>query len=175
MPKPIKPRKPHKPAIKPFRHSSKWKFRGNATRGNKPHFGKYGLQALEEAWINNRTIEAIRRTLVQTSERKGKVWIKIFPDEAITERTADSRMGAGKGVLEYWVKAVRPGLILFEMDGVEENIARDAFRKAATKLPCKSRFVKKADGPSMFELGLAGLPAEKKRKQAFRHDPRGPR
>lgn len=156
MPKRIVRKKPHKPAIKPFRHSTKWKFRGFATKGVKPVFGKFALQALEEAWINNKTIEASRRAMTREMKRQGKIWIRVFPHSAITERVAESRMGAGKGAIEYWCAAIRPNFILFEMDGVDEEVARNAFRKVASKLPCKSRFLRKTDGPSRFELGLAG-------------------
>merc|ERR1712039_1080294 len=171
MPKNIKWRKPHKPAVKPFRHCTKWKFRGNAPRGNKPTFGKYALVATEEAWISNKTIEVVRRAIVRTMERKGKIWIRVFPHQAITRRVAESRMGAGKGGIDRWVAAVRPGFILFEMDGVSEDIARAAMRKASFKLPCDSKFIIKKDGPSLFELGKAGLPAEKKRAVDPRTNP----
>merc|ERR1719382_440619 len=161
MPKKITWRKPHKPALKPFHHSTKWKFKGYATRGARPHFGKYAMQVLEEAWITSKQIETIRRVIVKEMERKGKVWIRVFPHQAITQRVAESRMGAGKGAIEYWVAAVRPHFIVMEIDGVSEEIARVAFKKAGHKLPCKSRFIKKDDGPSLFERGLAGT--DKKR------------
>lgn len=158
MPKQIKLRKPHKPAIKPFHHCTKWKFRGFEDEPDrcKPQFGKYALQALEEAWISNKQIENVRRAIVRTMERKGKMWIRIFPDSGITQRVAESRMGAGKGGLEYWVAAVRPHTILFEVDGVDEDIVRNAFRKASYRLPTKVRMVTKTDGPSRFELGKIG-------------------
>lgn len=158
MPKRIVWKKPHKPSVKPFRHCAKWKFKGYSQTGNKPIFGKYALQATEEAWITNKTIETVRRSIVRTMERKGKMWIRVFPHSAITQRVAESRMGAGKGGIEYWVQAIRPNFILFEMDGVTEDIARNAFRKASFRLPCMVRFLKKNDGPSLFELGLAGKP-----------------
>eukprot|EP00929_Paragymnodinium_shiwhaense_P085574 TRINITY_DN4599_c0_g3_i1.p2 TRINITY_DN4599_c0_g3~~TRINITY_DN4599_c0_g3_i1.p2 ORF type:complete len:352 (+),score=80.75 TRINITY_DN4599_c0_g3_i1:73-1056(+) len=158
MPKTIRFKKPHKPVVKPFRHSSKWKFRGFAECGATPYFGKYALQALEEAWISSKQIENVRRAIVRTMERKGKIWIRVFPHNAITKRVAESRMGAGKGALEYWVAAVRPKFILFEIDGVSEDIARNAFRKASYRLPCMVKFIKKEDGPSRFESGFAGKP-----------------
>eukprot|EP00929_Paragymnodinium_shiwhaense_P085572 TRINITY_DN4599_c0_g1_i1.p2 TRINITY_DN4599_c0_g1~~TRINITY_DN4599_c0_g1_i1.p2 ORF type:complete len:346 (+),score=98.79 TRINITY_DN4599_c0_g1_i1:63-1040(+) len=158
MPKTIRFKKPHKPVVKPFRHSSKWKFRGFAECGATPYFGKYALQALEEAWISSKQIENVRRAIVRTMERKGKIWIRVFPHNAITKRVAESRMGAGKGALEYWVAAVRPKFILFEIDGVSEDIARNAFRKASYRLPCLVKFIKKEDGPSRFESGFAGKP-----------------
>jgi len=161
MPKNVKYRKPHKPAVKPFRHSTKWKFKGFAIRCNKPHFGKYALQVLEEAWVNNRTIEAVRRCIVRQMERKGKVWIRVFPHSGITDRGKETRFGAGKAGIKYWCQAVRPHYVLFEMDGVTEDVARLAMTKAMHKLPCKSRFVIKKDGPSQFELGLAGKAGKK--------------
>lgn len=168
MPKNIKWKKPHKPAIKPFRHSTKWKYKGKAVSGNKPHFGKYALQATEEAWVSAKQIESVRRALVRTMERKGKIWIRVFPHQAITKRVAESRMGAGKGGIEKWVQAVRPGFILFELDGVDELCAKTAFRKAGFRLPCKCKMLIK-DTPSMWELGLAG---KEKRVGAAGMDPR---
>jgi len=167
MPKNIKWKKPHKPAVKPFRRSTKWKFRGFATSGNKPHFGKYALQATEEAWISSKQIENVRRAITRTMERKGKMWIRVFPHQGITQRVAESRMGAGKGNIDYWVQAVRPNFILFEIDGVSESIAAEAFRKAAYRLPCMTRFITKQDGPSRFELGLAGKPGRGARTKKF--------
>jgi len=163
MPKNMKWRKPHKPALKPYHHSSKWKFRGYAQKGNKPHFGKYALQVLEEAWISSHQIESMRRTIVRVMARRGKVWIRVFPHQAITQRVAESRMGAGKGNIKYWVAAVRPNFILFEIDGISEETAERAFRKCMAKLPCKARWIIKEDGPSMFELGLAGTSGRGKR------------
>merc|ERR1712039_830508 len=110
-----------------------------------------------------KTIEVLRRTITRTMGRKGKVWIRIFPSQGITKRVAESRFGAGKGAIAKWVYAVRPGYVLFEIDGVPESVARTAFRKCGFKLPCQSKIMIKSDGPSRFELGLAGLPAEKKR------------
>lgn len=156
MPKTIRWKKPHKPAVKPFRSSSRWKFKGFAPRGNKPHFGKYAIQAVEEAWISSKQIEDCRRKIVRTMERKGKMWIRIFPSNAITCRTAESRMGAGKGSIEYWCAVVRPNFIMFELDGVTEECARLAAYRVSFIIPLKTRFIKKLDGPSMFELGLAG-------------------
>jgi len=163
MPKNIRWRKPHRPAVKPFHHCTKWKYRGEAQKGNKPIFGKYALVCLEEAWISNKAIEVMRRTIVRTMERKGKYWIRVFPHSAITSRIAEARMGAGKGSIDYWVAAVRPGYVLFEMDGVPEAVARTAFRKCHFKMPCQSKMIVKTDGPSRFELGLAGVAAEKKK------------
>ncbi|CAE8586479.1 unnamed protein product [Polarella glacialis] len=161
MPKNIKWKKPHKPCVKPYGYCNKWKYRGEAWKGNKPHFGKYALQIMEEAWVKSRNIEAMRRLCVSTMERKGRLWIRVFPHHAITKRTAESRMGAGKGSIEEWVCAVRPGFILFEIDAVEEKVARLAFLKCQKFMPFKTRFIIKADGPSMFELGLAGISGKK--------------
>jgi len=156
MPLNIKERKPRKPLVKPFHHCTKWKFRGYDMDNNKPYFGKYALQAREEAWVSSKCIETVRRVIVRTMERKGKSWIRIFPDQGICQRVAESRMGAGKGNLEYWVKAVRPGQILFEIDGVSQEVAKLAFHRSAYRLSCKTHFIIKDDGPSRFELGLEG-------------------
>jgi len=156
MPLNIKERKPRKPLVKPFHHCTKWKFRGYDTDNNKPYFGKYALQAREEAWISSKCIETCRRVIVRTMARKGKSWIRIFPDQGITQRVAESRMGAGKGSLEYWVKAVRPGQILFEIDGVSKDTAMLAFHRTKFRLSCKTHVLIKEDGPSRFELGLEG-------------------
>lgn len=158
MPKVIRYKKPHRPVVKPFNGpgNGKWKFRGFADKGSKPHFGKYALQATEEAWVTSKQIEGTRRTITRVCQRKGKLWIRAFPHNAICKRAMESRLGAGKGNIEYWVAAVRPNFILFELDGVPEETARYAFRKCIYQLPMRCRFIKKADGPSRFELGLAG-------------------
>jgi len=156
MPLNVKDRKPRKPLVKPWHHCTKWKFRGYDTENNTPYFGKYALQAREEAWISSKCIETVRRVIVRTMARKGKSWIRIFPDQGITARVAESRMGAGKGSLEYWVKAVRPGQILFEIDGVSKETAMLAFHRSRYRLSCKTAVLIKDDGPSRFELGLEG-------------------
>ena len=115
--------------------------RGVATRGNKVTYGSYGLQAQEAAWITSNQIEAARIAMTRFIKRGGKVWIKIFPDKPITKKPAETRMGSGKGSVEYYVAPVKPGRILFEMDGVSEDIAREAFRLAAHKLPLKTKFI----------------------------------
>ncbi len=115
--------------------------RGVATRGNTVTYGQYGLQTLEAAWITSNQIEAARIAMTRFIKRGGKVWIKIFPDKPITKKPAETRMGSGKGNVEYWVAPVKPGRILFEMDGVAEDIAREAFRLASHKLPVKTKFV----------------------------------
>ena len=122
--------------------------RGKATRGTEIAYGTYGLQTLEAAWITSNQIEAARIAMTRFIKRGGHVWIKIFPDKPITKKPAETRMGSGKGSVEYWVAPVKPGRILFEMDGVSEEIAREAFRLAAHKLPVKTKFIiaKKDEG-----------------------------
>ena len=120
-------------------------MKGVATRGNTVSNGSYGLQALEPAWITSNQIEAARIAMTRYIKRGGQVWIKIFPDKPVTEKPAETRMGSGKGSPEYWVAVVKPGRVLFEMDGVTEDQAREAMRLAAHKLPLKCKFVKKED------------------------------
>ena len=117
------------------------RMKGKASRGNKVSHGDFGLQALEPAWITNRQIEATRIAMTRYIKRGGKVWIKIFPDKPVTAKPAETRMGSGKGSPEYWVAVVKPGRIMFEMDGVSEELAREAMRLAAHKLPIKTKFV----------------------------------
>ena len=117
------------------------RMKGKASRGNKVSHGDFGLQALEPAWITNRQIEAARIAMTRYIKRGGKVWIKIFPDKPVTAKPAETRMGSGKGSPEYWVAVVKPGRIMFEMDGVSEESAREAMRLAAHKLPIKTKFV----------------------------------
>lgn len=114
---------------------------GNASRTLKIDFGEFGLQTLERAWITNTQIEAARVAMTRHMKRKGKLWIRIFPDKSVTARPPETRMGKGKGNPEYWVAVVRPGNVLFELDGVPESVAREAFRLAANKLPVRSRFL----------------------------------
>mmetsp|Transcript_6826 Transcript_6826/g.20086 ORF Transcript_6826/g.20086 Transcript_6826/m.20086 type:complete len:138 (+) Transcript_6826:132-545(+) len=118
-------------------------------------FGRFALQAIEDAWVSSKQIENVRRALVTAMGRRGRVFIRIFPHQAINQRVAESRMGASKGFYEYWVAAVKPDFILFEVDGVTEEEAYLAFRQAAYKLPCKVKFMRKEDNPTMFELGPA--------------------
>ena len=117
------------------------RMKGKASRGNKVSHGDFGLQALEPAWITNRQIEAARIAMTRYIKRGGKVWIKIFPDKPVTAKPAETRMGSGKGSPEYWVAVVKPGRIMFEMDGVSEELAREAMRLAAHKLAIKTKFV----------------------------------
>ncbi len=122
------------------------RMKGKALRGNKVTNGNYGLQALEPAWITSRQIEAARIAMTRYIKRGGKVWIKIFPDKPVTAKPAGVRMGKGKGAPEYWVAVVKPGRVMFEMDGVSEEVAREAMRLAMHKLPIKCKFVKREDG-----------------------------
>ena len=117
------------------------RMKGKANRGNKVAHGEFGLAALEPAWITNRQIEAARIAMTRYIKRGGQVWIKIFPDKPVTSKPAETRMGSGKGSPEYWVAVVKPGRIMFEMAGVSEEVAREAFRLAAHKLPIKTKFV----------------------------------
>ncbi len=119
---------------------------GMAKRGTKVNFGEFGLQALEEAWITARQIEAARITISRTIKRGGKVWITIFPDKPVTAKPAETRMGSGKGSPEFWVAVVKPGRVIFELAGVPEELARDAFRRAGHKLPIKTRFLTRDEG-----------------------------
>ena len=124
-----------------FRKMQKGRMKGNAQRGNKVSFGEYGLQAIEPAWISNRQIEAARVAMTRHIKRGGKVWIRIFPDKPITSKPAETRMGKGKGNPEGWVAPVRPGRVMFELEGVDEVTARKAMALAAAKLPIKTRFL----------------------------------
>ena len=134
MPKRVKHRKQFRGSI-----------RGRATRGNKITNGSFGIVALEPAWIKSNQIEAARIAMTRYVKRGGKIWIKIFPDKPVTAKPAETRMGSGKGSLEYWVAVVKPGRVLFEIDGVAEEVAREALRLATHKLPCKCKVVSRAD------------------------------
>ena len=124
-----------------FRKQQKGRTKGIARRGATVAFGDYGLQSLEPGWITNRQIEAARVAMTRHIKRGGKVWIRIFPDKPVTKKPAETRMGKGKGNPEYWVAVVKPGRIMFELEGVAEPVAREAFALAAAKLPVKCRFV----------------------------------
>ncbi len=126
-----------------YRRVQRGRLKGKASRGNKVTNGEYGLVALEPAWITANQIEAARIAMTRYIRRGGQVWIKIFPDKPITEKPAETRMGSGKGSPEYWVAVVKPGRVMFEMDGVSEEVAREAMRLAMHKLPIKCKFVKK--------------------------------
>ena len=129
-----------------YRKIMRGRRRGVASRGNEVSFGEYGLQALEPAWVSSRQIEAARRAIVRYARRGGKLWIRIFPDHPVTKRPAETRMGGGKGAVEYWAAVVRPGLMLFEVSGLPEQEAREAMRLAAYKLPIKTQFVRRELG-----------------------------
>ena len=126
-----------------FRRVQRGRLKGKALRGNTVSNGQYGLVATEPAWITANQIEAARIAMTRYIKRGGKVWIKIFPDKPITEKPAETRMGSGKGSPEYWVAVVKPGRVMFEMDGVAVDVAREAMRLASHKLPIKTKFVVK--------------------------------
>ena len=134
LPKRVKHRRVHRGRMK-----------GAATRGNKVNYGDFGLVALEPAWITSNQIVAARIAMTRYIMRGGQVWIKIFPDKPITEKPAETRMGSGKGSPEYWVAVVKPGRVMFEIAGVDEELAREAMRLAANKLPIKCKFVTKEE------------------------------
>lgn len=124
-----------------FRKQQRGRMTGLATRGSDISFGKFALQALEPAWITSRQIEAGRRAMTRYIRRGGKIWIRVFPDKPVTMRAAETRMGSGKGSPEFWVAVVKPGRVMYEIDGVPEATAREAMRLAAFKMPIKTRFI----------------------------------
>lgn len=134
MPKRVKRRRVHR-----------GRLTGQANKGNKVAYGEYGLVALEPSWITSNQIEAARIAMTRYIKRGGKVWINIFPHKPITKKPAETRMGSGKGSVEYWVAVVKPGRVMFEMAGVSEEVAREALRLASHKLPVKCKFVKKEE------------------------------
>ena len=134
MPKKVKHRK-----------QMKGRMTGEANRGSRVSFGEYGLKTLEPGWITDRQIEAARIAMTRHIKRGGKIWIRMFPDKPITKKPAETRMGKGKGAPEYWVAVVKPGRVLYEIEGVAEDVAREAMRLAAQKLPVKTRFVTRAE------------------------------
>ncbi|HRN97781.1 MAG TPA: 50S ribosomal protein L16 [Flavobacterium sp.] len=127
------------------RKMQKGRMKGDAKRGTTISFGSYALKALDSHWITDRQIEAARQALTRQMKREGNVWIRIFPDKPITKKPAEVRMGKGKGNLEYWAAVVQPGRIIFEIDGVSEQIAREALALAAGKLPIKTKFIVRRD------------------------------
>ena len=141
--------------LMPKRVKRRKQFRGSMTgkalRGNTLTYGEYGLVATEPCWIKSNQIEAARIALTRYTKRTGKVWIKIFPDKPVTAKPAETRMGSGKGTLEYWVAVVKPGRVMFEIAGVPEEAAREALRLAMHKLPCKCNIVSKSD----LEVGVS--------------------
>ena len=124
-----------------YRKTQRGTRKGKASRNINIDFGEYGLQTMDRAWITNIQIEAARVALTRNMKRKGKLWIRIFPDKSVTARPPETRMGKGKGQPEHWVATVRPGNILFELDGVTESVARESLRLAATKLPIRTKFI----------------------------------
>ncbi len=134
MPKKVKHRK-----------QMRGRMTGVANRGSEISFGEYGLKTLEPAWITDRQIEAARIAMTRHIKRGGKVWIRMFPDKPVTKKPAETRMGKGKGAPEYWVAVVKPGRVLYEIEGVDEATAREAMRLAAAKLPIRTKFVRRAD------------------------------
>lgn len=134
MPKRVKRRRVHR-----------GRMTGVATRGNTLAYGDYGLVATEPCWIKSNQIEAARIAMTRYIKRGGQVWIKIFPDKPVTKKPAETKMGSGKGSPEFWVAVVKPGRILFEMNGVSEEVAREALRLASHKLPCKTKFIKREE------------------------------
>ncbi len=129
-----------------YRKMHRGRRQGIATRGATVAFGEFGLQAMEAAWMSNRQIEAARRAMTRHVKRGGQIWIRVFPDKSITKKPAETRMGSGKGNPEGWVAVVKPGRVLFEMGGVTPEIAKQAMKLAAAKLPMKTRVVAAADG-----------------------------
>jgi large subunit ribosomal protein L16 len=127
------------------RRVMKGRMRGKATRGENLDFGEFGLKALEAGWITDRQIEAARIAMTRHVKRGGKIWIRMFPDKPITRKPAETRMGSGKGAPDHWVAVVKPGRVLYEIQGVDQELAREAFKLAAQKLPIKTKFVSRAD------------------------------
>ena len=128
-----------------FRKQQKGRMKGNANRGHQLSFGSYGIKTLEEAWITGRQIEAARQAVTRYMKREGQIWIRIFPDKPVTKKPAEVRMGKGKGAPEYFVARVTPGRIMFEAEGVSLDVAKEALRLAAQKLPVKTKFVVRRD------------------------------
>lgn len=128
-----------------YRRQHRGRMKGKAQKGNQLAYGEYGLQALEPTWMTANQIEAARRAMTRYIKRGGNIWIKVFPDKPVSKKPAEVRMGSGKGAPEYWVAVVKPGRMLFEMSGVSEEVAREAMRLAAQKLPIKTKFVKRLE------------------------------
>ena len=128
-----------------YRKMHRGRLTGKACRNNKLNHGEYGLQALEPVWLTSRQIEAVRRTITRYTKRNGKMWIKVFPDKSVTARAEESRMGSGKGAVDYWVVVVQPGTVLFEIAGISKEIALQALKVASYKLPIKSKILIKVN------------------------------
>ena len=129
-----------------YRRVHRGRRRGPAKGGTRVNFGDYGLQSLDAGWITSRQIESARVAITRAVRRGGKVWISIFPDKPVTAKPAETRMGSGKGAPEFWVAVVKPGRVMFELSGVDEELAREAMRKAGHKLPVRTRFVTREEG-----------------------------
>ncbi len=136
-----------------YRKMHRGRMKGNASRGNTLSFGEFGLQALEPCWMTSRQIEAARRAIVRHVRRGGKLWIRVFPDKPVTAKAAETRMGGGKGAVDHWVAVVKPGRVIFEMSGVQEEAAREAMRLASHKLPIRTRFVSREDAEGGLPSG----------------------
>lgn len=134
-----------------YRRQHRGRMKGQAKGGTEIQFGEYGMQAVEAAWITSQQIEAARIAMTRYIKRGGKVWIRIFPDKPVTEKPAETRMGKGKGSPEYWVAVVKPGRVMFELAGVKEDVAREAIRLAANKLPIKIKFVSRVEAGGVAE------------------------
>jgi large subunit ribosomal protein L16 len=128
-----------------YRKQQRGRMRGKAFRGSAVSFGEFGLKAIEPAWVSDRQIEAARIALTRYIKRGGKVWIRIFPDKPVTKKPAETRMGKGKGAPEFWVAVIKPGRVLFEIEGVSEAMAKEALRLAGNKLPLKTKFVHRSE------------------------------
>jgi large subunit ribosomal protein L16 len=136
-----------------WRKQRRGRMKGMARRGATVEFGEYGLQATEPVWLTARQIEAARRSMVRYIRRRGKIWIRVFPDKPVTHKAAETRMGKGKGSVEYYVAVIKPGRVLFEMGGISEEEAQEALRLASYKLPCKTKFIRRVDPISGQEVG----------------------
>lgn len=139
-----------------YRKQMRGRMRGKAIRGATVEFGEFGLQALEPGWINSRQIEAARRAMVRYVRRRGKIWIRIFPHKPYTQKAAETRMGKGKGSVEYWVAVVKPGRVMFEMGGISEEDAREALRLASHKLPIRTKIVRRYDPITGIPVDVGG-------------------
>ena len=128
-----------------YRRQHRGRMKGKAQKGNQLAYGEYGLQALEPTWMTANQIEAARRAMTRYIKRGGNIWIKVFPDKPVSKKPAEVRMGSGKGAPEYWVAVIKPGRVLFEMSGVSEEVAREAMRLAAQKLPIKTKFIQRLE------------------------------
>lgn len=129
-----------------FRKMHRGRLKGVATRANTVVFGEFGIQALEPVWLTSRQIEATRRSITRYVRRTGKIWIRVFPDRSVTERAAESRMGAGKGAVSYWVAVVKPGTVLFEINGLSEKMSHQVLKSASYKLPIKTKIISRESG-----------------------------